>query len=240
MNTDVLRSPNTGARPHIESRIEDWSTALARGSVFAVLSNTARTRLAARGSLMTLALGARLCAEGDVADAAYLVIAGELEISLTKPDGAVVWLARAAPGEVVGDMALLDGGARSADIAAARNTRLLRLGRDAVLQALTEEPAAALALLAHLAGRLRKTNGHLEDIATLDLGARLARLLLESPSGLTSRSQSGMAGHLGVARESVNRKLAGWRKAGLIAVGVSGVRVLAADRLRAEALDGAR
>lgn len=234
MNTAAAHPPLT------ESRAGEWSAALARGSVFAVLSEEARIRLAARGSVMTLNVRARLCAEGDVADAAYLVIAGELEITLTKSDGAVVWLARAAPGEVVGDMALLDGGARSADITAARNTRLLRLGREAVLQALTEEPAAALALLAHLAGRLRKTNGHLEDIATLDLGARLARLLLEPTSGLTSRSQSDIAIHIGVARESINRKLAQWRRAGLVSTGASGIRVLAPDRLRIDALDGAR
>jgi len=223
-----------------EPRIDEWSAALARGSVFAVLSEAGRVRLAARGSVMPLSVGVRLCAEGDVADAAWLVIAGELEITLTKPDGAVVWLARAGAGEVVGDMALLDGGVRSADISAARNTRLLRLGREAVLQALQAEPAAALALLGILAGRLRKTNGALEDIATLDLGARLARLLLETPSGLTARSQSDIATHIGAARESVNRKLAGWRRSGLISIGVSGIRVLEPDRLRVEALDGAQ
>jgi len=229
-----------GHRPALEPRVEEWSAALKRGSVFAVLSDGGRVRLAARGSQIALVAGTRLCAEGDVADAAFLVLAGELEITLTKSDGAVVWLAKAVPGEVVGDMALLDGGVRSADISATRNTRLLRLGREAVLGALNDEPAAALALLAHLAGRLRKTNGHLEDIATLDLGARLARLLLESATGLTARSQGDIAAHVGSARESVNRKLARWRAAGLISTGAFGVRVLAPERLRAEALDGAQ
>ena len=221
-------------------RAQDWSTALARASVFSVLSREGRARLAARGSIMTLNVGARLCAAGDGADAAWLVIAGELEITLTQADGVVVWLARAGEGDVVGDMALLDGGARSADMTAARNCRLLRLRRDAVMEALTEEPAAALALLARLAGQLRRTNGHLEDIATLDLGARLARLLLDAPAGLVARSQSDLATLVGAARESVNRKLGDWRAAGLISTGAFGVRVLAPERLRAEAFGSAR
>ncbi len=213
----------------------DWSEALAGSSVFCALSPQARGRLVDRGSPVALTAGMRLCAGGDLADAAYLVIAGELEITLARADGAVVWLARAGVGEVVGDMALLDGGVRSADITATRHTRLLRLGRDAVLTALTDEPAAALALLGRLAGRLRRTNGHLEDLATLGLAARLAELLLEAPSGLTARSQSDIAAQVGAARESVNRVLARWRQAGLIATGAFGVRVVDPEHLRRDA-----
>jgi len=227
-------SPGSSAKPGAAAKTGEWSAALARGAVFSALSHEGRARLAARGSVTTLAVGARLCAAGEAADAAYLVLAGELDISLTNAEGAVVWLARVGTGEVVGDMALLDGGPRSADITAARNTRLLRLGREAVLDALKSEPAAALDLLARLAGRLRGANGRLDDFATLDLGARLARLLLEAPGGVTARSQSELATLVGGARESVNRKLGQWRRAGLVSTGVFGVRVLSPERLRAD------
>ena len=219
-------------------RPDDWTFALTRSPVFGALSLDGRTRLAARGSVVALASGARLCSADDPADAAYLIITGELEIALSRPDGGEVWLARAAAGSVVGDMALLDGGVRSADMTATRNCRLLRLGRQALLDALEAEPAAALTLLADLARRLRAANGRLEDTTALDLGARLARLLLESRSGLVSRSQSEIARLVGAARETVNRKLSEWRKSGLIEIGRSGIRVLSPERLRAEASTG--
>jgi CRP-like cAMP-binding protein len=218
-----------------DQRAQAWAAALARSPVFAELSEQARLRLAARGAFVSLGAGERLCAAGDAADAAYVVTAGELEIVLARPDGGDVWLARAGVGDVVGDIALLDGGVRSADMTAVTNLRLLRLGREAVLEALAAEPAAALALLAHLARLLRETNRRVEAAAALDLDARLAQVLLSAPSGLTPKSQSEIARFVGAARESVNRRLARWRKAGMVAVTASGVRVLDAERLRAQA-----
>jgi CRP-like cAMP-binding protein len=76
---------------------------------------------------------------------------------------------------VAGEFAALDGGARSADMAATRRSRLWRIPRSALLDTLEAEPRAAVALLVELTGRLRRTNAALEDRATLDLGGRLAR-----------------------------------------------------------------
>jgi CRP-like cAMP-binding protein len=213
----------------------DWSRSLARSPIFAVLSPSARARLVERGSVTNLAVGARLFSAGDPPGAAYLVILGELKIALERADGGEVWLAKASAGEVVGDLALLDGLGRSADVTATRNTRLLRLGREAVLEALADEPAAALELLAHLARRLRHTNSRVEEAAAFDLGARLARVLLGTPAGVFTDSQSDLARLIGAARESVNRKLGEWRSAGLVTIRPSGIRVLAPERLKAVA-----
>jgi CRP-like cAMP-binding protein len=220
----------------VDARVEAWAAALGRSAVFAALSPEGRSRLAARGSIVTLNRGERLCAAGDSADAAYVVIAGELEIALARPEGADVWLAHAGAGAVVGDIALLDGGARSADMTASTSLRLLRLGREAVLEALAAEPAAALALLAHLAGLLRETNRRVEAAAAMDLPGRLAQVLLSAPSGLTPRSQSDIARFVGASRESVNRQLGRWRRAGLVTVTPAGVKVLDPARLRDAAL----
>lgn len=212
------------------------SVALAKSPVFAALSQEGRERLASRSSAFSLSPGQVLCAAGDPADAAFMVLMGELEIALSQPGGGDVWLGRASPGDVVGDLALLDGGTRSAEIRARTKVRLLRLGRDAVLEALRAEPAAALKLLEQLARLLRDTNRQLESMASLDLKARLARLLLQSPQGILRHSQGEIARIIGARRESVNRKLAAWRKAGLVEVTQAGVKVADADALRREAL----
>ena len=203
-------------------QVDEWAVLLGRNPVFEVLSQTARERLAATGSPLKLAHGVRLFAAGDPGDAAYLVISGELEVGLSRSDGGETWLARIGPGAVIGDMAVLDGGKRSADVAATRTSQLLRLGRQAVLDALAEEPQAALRLLAVLVQRLRGANALVEESTALDLGARLARVLL-AETGVVTRSQSELARLVSGSRESVNRKLSRWRTTGWIAIGARGI-----------------
>lgn len=204
------------------SQIEEWAAQLGRNAVFEVLSQPVRQRLAGSGSPIRLAHGQRLFSTGDPGDAAYLVISGELEVQLSRSDGGETYLARIKPGSVIGDMAVLDGGKRSADVVASRTSQLLRFGRQAVLDALAEEPQAALRLLAVLVGRLRETNTLVEESTALDLGARLARLLL-AEAGPVTRSQSDLARLVSASRESVNRKLSAWRGEGLIEIGPRGI-----------------
>ena len=108
-------------------------------------------------------------------------------------DGRDVWLARLGIGALVGEMGVLDGGPRSADVSAVPRTELL------------------------------------------DLGARLARLLLESQGATVALSQGEMARLIGASRERVNRKLGVWRTEGCIEVGPYGVKVLNRAALAASA-----
>jgi CRP-like cAMP-binding protein len=212
------------------SQIEEWANQLGRSEVFEVLSQAVRQRLAASGSPIRLTHGQRLFSAGDAGDAAYLVISGELEVQLSRSDGSETYLARIRPGAVIGDMAVLDGGKRSADVVASRTSQLLRFGRQAVLDALAEEPQAALRLLAVLVGRLRETNTLVEESTALDLGARLARVLL-GESGPVTRSQSDLARLVSGSRESVNRKLSVWRGEGWIEIGTRGIILRDRDAL---------
>ncbi len=77
-----------------------------------------------------------------------------------------------------------------------------------------------------LAQRLRTTDMLLQETALLDLGGRLARLLLEAEGAPVTLSQSEMARLIGASRERVNRKLAAWRAQGWIGIGGYGVKVL--------------
>jgi CRP-like cAMP-binding protein len=87
--------------------------------------------------------------------------------------GRDVRLAALRPVAIIGEMAVLDGGARSADVAAVRRSRLLRISRDQALAALESEPKALLRLLAEMCRRLRAADAALEDAHLLDLGGRL-------------------------------------------------------------------
>ncbi|MFZ4122681.1 MAG: Crp/Fnr family transcriptional regulator [Caulobacterales bacterium] len=212
--------------------------ALARTDLLSRLTPESRARLAGRGTELTLAPGAQLCSRGDPGDALYVIMEGEIEVSVTTPAGKQVRLASLGAGEVIGEMAVLDGLGRSADMAALRRTRLVRLGREAVLEALQAEPAALLALVEELAARLRHANTAMEEVSVLDLKGRLARLLLtESGEGakLVQLTQTEMARRLGASREKVNRRLHTWSAQGYLSLSKTGVRLTRLDPLRTAA-----
>jgi CRP-like cAMP-binding protein len=104
----------------------------------------------------------------------------------------------------------------------------LRIPRDAVLEALEAEPKALIELVTEMSRRLREADAALEDAALLDLGGKLARMLLrEAGDGaLVSLTQVEMARRIGASREKVNRKLHEWSAEGWISLGRSGVRLV--------------
>jgi CRP-like cAMP-binding protein len=196
--------------------------------LFQRLAVETRARLASGGVLVSLDPRARLFAKGDKGDALYVVLEGEVEVRLSSEGGRDVRIAALGAGSVIGEMAALDGGPRSADVDAVRRTRLLRIPRDAVLEALEAEPKALIELVTEMSRRLREADAALEDAALLDLGGKLARMLLrEAGDGaLVSLTQVEMARRIGASREKVNRKLHEWSAEGWISLGRSGVRLV--------------
>ncbi len=200
---------------------------LAKNAVFAVLSPARRKMLVQSGGSVQLSKGDKLFTRGDAANAAYAIISGEVEVTIEGPDGRSVYIARLGAGTVVGEMGVLDGVARSADAHATRKTELWRVDAKLVHDALTEEPGSALALLGVFARRIRDTDALVERNSSMDLGKRLARLLLEEgASGKIIYNQSDLAHLVGATREAVNRKLARWRKDKFVELNHTGLHIL--------------
>jgi CRP-like cAMP-binding protein len=211
------------------------AAALGRNAFLRALSEDARNALVARGTIVSLESGERLFAKNDAGDALFVVLAGELEVGVATAGGREVHFASVGTGDVLGEIASLDGGGRSADVTAHTRCRLLRIGREPLIEALEGEPRASLALAIEMARRLRATDAAMESAVLYDLGAKLAKLVLEESGGGAKRvtmSQGEMARHIGVSREKVNRKLADWRMEGAVEIGKSGLRVLDIATLR--------
>jgi CRP/FNR family transcriptional regulator, cyclic AMP receptor protein len=207
---------------------------LAKNPVFAVLPAPKRRELAEAGRSVELAKGRRLFNRGDSPDAAYAIISGEIEVTIEGPDGRAVFIARLGMGDVVGEMGVLDGVSRSTDATAMRKTELWRIERAHVLDALTHDPGSALALLSVLARRIRDTDALVDRTASMEMGKRLARLLLEeSVHGRIIYNQSDLAHLIGATREAVNRKLSRWRKDKWIEINHTGLHVLDRNALLA-------
>lgn len=207
--------------------------ALAKAELMAALSEEARARLAQTGSPVSIDPGALLFSRGDKGDALYVLLEGEVEVRISNEAGRDVRIAALKPFALIGEMAVLDGGARSADIAAIRRSRFLRISRDQAIAAFESEPRALLNIVAEMSRRLRAADSALEDAHLLDLGGRLAQRLLEEAGDGASvtLTQTELARRIGASREKVNRKLHEWADEGWIAISRAGIKVVDKPRL---------
>jgi CRP/FNR family cyclic AMP-dependent transcriptional regulator len=172
---------------------------------------------------------------GDPGDALFIVNEGEVKITLAADDGAEpAILTTIGPGGFFGELALLDGAPRSATAVALDAVETTMLRRDAFDTLVDTQAPLRHALLAALAGEIRRLTAQVEDLHFLDLPGRLARHLLRMlPSApgagaddlatLTGAhrlpwpyTQTELAGMIGGSRQSVNRLLADFVASGLL------------------------
>jgi CRP/FNR family cyclic AMP-dependent transcriptional regulator len=126
-------------------------------------------RRAARGSI--------IFNKGDDGSAMMAVLAGRVRIGITSPEGKEVTLNVIGPGEIFGEIALLDGKPRSAAAVATEDSTLMVIERRHFLPFLLRHDSLVERLLVVLCDRLRQTSMALEELALVDLPARLARLI---------------------------------------------------------------
>jgi CRP/FNR family transcriptional regulator, cyclic AMP receptor protein len=164
---------------------------------------------------------------GDHASGMMVILQGRVRVSITTAEGQEISLTVLGPGEVVGEIALLDGGERSADVKAVDEGVLLTIQRGDFLPLLQESASLCLRLMQVLCERLREANRSLEELATLSLPARLGRLLIRLATNYGTRvggglrlgvrlSQKDLGTLIGASREKVNRQIRVWEQAGAL------------------------
>jgi CRP-like cAMP-binding protein len=171
---------------------------------------------------------------------------------LTEGEVAVVSPARAGaeqvhsivgPGELLGELALLANGRRTAGARATSQTVAWAIGRDAFWAFLEATPSGSSALLRQVAERLASREALIDDLLSLDVKGRLAKALLGLAERHGRASDHGtvigvrlthrdLAGMVGASRENVSRALAAFRKRGLVDYDANAIRLLDADALR--------
>jgi CRP-like cAMP-binding protein len=171
------------------------------------------------------------------------VVVGTVRISRPTVRGKEIILADLRPGEIFGEIALLDGRPRSADATALTNCELMVLQRRDVLAFLEKNPLACMKLMEILCARIRRSDERMADIAFFNLPVRLAKILLSyQPAGRgamkLSLSQSELAEMAGGTREKVNRCLREWQRQGVLDLKNRWTIILKPQALR-EILDSA-
>lgn len=157
----------------------------------------------------------------------YVVVQGRLKCSTAGEEGKELVLRIMDPGEVLGDIALLDGNPRSATVTALDAAELLVIQRRDLLPFLRTHPDVAIKLLEAAAERVRRLSTLLEDTQFLNLPSRLARKLLalsdaygvEADGGTQIElrlSQQDLGEMVGTTRESINKQLRTWTDEGVL------------------------
>jgi CRP/FNR family transcriptional regulator, cyclic AMP receptor protein len=159
--------------------------------------------------------GERLFGRGDDGARLYLIVEGKVRLSVVTEDGREIAFRQAGPGDVIGEIAVLDGGPRTADATALGPVRAMQLERSDALALIRSEPEIGIAAIAFLCRRMRDTSAQLEMIALLSIEQRLARFLValsrEAAADARGRvrvslgmSQTELALLLGASRPKVN------------------------------------
>lgn len=172
--------------------------------------------------------GTTIMSKGEPGTSMMAVLAGRIRIGNVSHDGKEVTLNVIGPGEIVGEIALLDGKPRSADAVATEDTTVMVVERRDFLPFMVRHETLVERVLTVLCDRLRRTSMALEEIALFEVPARLARLLVKlageygrpEPGGGVriglKLSQRDLSNLVASSRESVNKQLKVWRDAKLI------------------------
>jgi CRP/FNR family cyclic AMP-dependent transcriptional regulator len=156
---------------------------LAKVPLFAGLPGAELARLGSLLRVRHYARGETIFLEGDEGTALCLIAEGRVRIQRTGADGREVVLNVYGPGEIFGELALLDGEPRSADAIAQDASRVFWLQRRDFVAFLDSHPRAAMTMLASLSRRLRHTTRVVQDATFRDVPARLEQVGTEWISG---------------------------------------------------------
>lgn len=207
---------------------------------FADLEPDAFDQLCRYAKHTTLKRGAIIASKGDPGTSLFAVISGTVKISVSSPDGRNAILNLIGPGEIFGEVALLDGLSRSADVTANTNCELFIIDRRDFIPFVRSQPALAMKFIELLCTRLRWTSDQVEQVILQNLPGRLASALLR----LTERHKAAQGGRsiaitqqeisemVGMTRESINKQLRAWATRGWVRLEHGAIVVLKPEPLQ--------
>jgi CRP/FNR family transcriptional regulator, cyclic AMP receptor protein len=216
-----------------------------RCDVFSQLSEVECEALARQCGFRRYARHDQIFGQADEGSTVYVVAQGSVALSATTAEGGVIVMAVLQPPRSFGELAVIDGGRRTATATAREPTVLVTIPGSVYLAAIAAHPSVAMNLLKGLSRLVRRVDDLAIDLVLVDLPSRVAKLLLAAVDARTPydedgfqaidlrMSQTELARLVGGSRQSINKTLMALDDEG--AIRRRGPRVVAvhAERLRA-------
>ncbi len=226
--------------PRPQNFLEDARRQLANCVLFRGLVTGERDAVVGRARMRHFAAGETVFLMGSPGGSMMAVLSGTVRISIPSQEGREIVLAVLLPGEVFGEIALLDGKERTADARAMTACDLAVLERRDVLEFLERQPNAWPRVVEVLCDRLRATDLQMAEVAMQRLPVRLAKVLLRMtyvealsrPADRVQVSQRELGNIVGAARESINKCLSEWQRSGWVHIERTSITI--ADRTTLE------
>ena len=192
--------------------------------LFSGLSESELEKLSKVSGRRRVERGAFVVRSAEHTDSLYILLTGRAKVTNTDEEGREIILAWLGPGESFGEMGLIDGSPRSANVVASEACELLVLSKEAFQRCLQDNFPVAQKLMQILVRRLREADRKIESLALLDVYGRVARLLLDLSVEEEGRrivkkkiSKQDMARMIGASREMVSKVMRDLELSGYIA-----------------------
>ena len=195
---------------------ESTIAVLGRVPIFECLDKEELSGLADVTNLQTFSRNALVILAEDQGDSFFIIRSGKVKVSVTGPDGREIILSLFGPGEFFGELSLLDGHPRSADVTTVERTELLVIRRTDFARVIEQHPVIPTHLMIALATRLRKSDRQVAGLALLGISERISSVLLmlaeeqgePTSEGIVLKNRPThqvLASMAGTARETVTR-----------------------------------
>lgn len=181
--------------------------------------------------------------EHDEGNALFFIVKGEVKISRESDDGREVILSLLHDSDVFGEMSLLDGMPRSANVTAMEDTELYMIKRENFLELLNQHPKVSIDLLEEITHRLREAGMRIKSLSLNDAEGKVATVLLQIAdekgtikNGIVEIEklpfQHDLANMAGTSRETISRTLHSFAKKGLVELDGSKLRILKYEQFK--------
>jgi CRP/FNR family transcriptional regulator, cyclic AMP receptor protein len=173
----------------------------------------------------------------------FIVIKGKVKLSRTSEDGNEVILTTLSESDFFGEMSLLDGSSRSANVTATEDSELLIIKRKEFVNLLHSDPDISIALLIELTQKLRTANLKLKSLSLKDAEGKVAVVILQLADDIGKIRQGtveierlpfqhDLANMAGTSRETISRTLHTFAKKGLVELDGSRLRILNYEKFK--------
>jgi len=226
------------AKPPQNTQAQDRIAFLRDHPIFGVLGDDILQQLRSHALQKTVAKGTTIFSKGETGASLFAIVEGQVKVVSFSAQGKNAVFNILGPGDIFGEIALLDGGERTADVTAITDCKLLVIERRDFLPLVHSKPDVAQRLIEVLCARLRNTSRQVEEVMFLELPAKLAKTLLRLNDAAladgrkkVALTQSEIAQVVGASRESTNKQLREWEERKWLRLERGGLVILSPDKL---------
>lgn len=195
--------------------------------IFSELDDEIIEKLVSLGRIKEYDKDAIIFLENETGNAMFIIIEGKVKVSRVSDDGREVILSILDEADFFGEMALLDGQARSANIIAIEKSKLFIIQRKDFIDLLAQHPNVSVSLLQELTKRIRIADMKIKSLSLKDAEGKVASVILQLADDMGKirhgaveierlPMQQDLANMAGTSRETISRVMNTFKKKGFI------------------------